>query len=107
MLQLMLVAGMKCSELLGSSSSLCHISMMRTRLRYSSELTYGNNYQISRQDAVSPERKQHYKTDSMLSHISWSSRLYMNLVLLAGFCVISLPRLSRVTLEEKSSVGVR
>lgn len=49
----------------------------------------------------------HYKTDSMLSHISWSSRLYMNFVLLTGFWVISLPKLSRVTLEAKSSVGVR
>ena len=58
------------------------------------------------QSAV-PVQTTNYKTDSMLSHVSWSSRLYMNFVLLAGFWVISLPKLSRVTLEAKSSVGVR
>lgn len=107
---------MKGSELLGSLSvdfTLSDFYDEDITEDYSSELTYSERkakYRISRTQqnaALVLTENQHYKTDSMLSHISWSSRLYMNLVLLAGFCVISLPRLSRVTLEEKSSVGVR
>ncbi len=48
----------------------------------------------------------HYKTDSMFSHHSWSSRLYINLVLLTWLWLLSFPRLSRFTLDENISVGV-
>ena len=46
-----------------------------------------------------------YKTDSIFSHHSWSSRLYINFVRLSGLWLPSFPMLSRVCPEGKSSVG--